>query len=159
MRQNDPHRAGIFKVIKPVQQKRVIRLTCRRQFPKLCKAGIGKKTLFGVVLLRVRRIHHHRVEIRRFIRGPIGVQRIAVSQMLMRTRHPVQHHVHARQVEGLVFKFLSKEMHGRFVVDVLLFVVSDAVPDLQQKGARPTRGVVNREPVFLILPQRHDAGN
>ena len=140
MRENNAHRARIFQMIKPMQEEGEVSLACRRKLLIRSKTGVSQKPINSIVLLRVRRIHNHGIEVSRFIRWPVSVKRVTITQMLKAPRHTVKHHVHSCQVVGLILQLLTKELHGMLIVDTVLFIILDEVSNLQKQRSRTTAG-------------------
>ena len=107
--------------------------------------------------MAIRRIHDNGIKVCRFVRRPVSVQCVAVTQVLIGARYAVQHHVHARQVVSLILQFLAKEMNGTLVVDAFGIIVIDA--DLQKQRSGPHGRVIHSKTVLRVLSGRNNTSN
>ena len=142
-----------------MQKESKISLAGWWEFLVRSKAGICQKTINGVILLRIGRIHHHSIEVCRFIRRPVCIQRVTVTQMLKTARHTVKHHVHACQIERLILYFLAKVLYGMRPIDAVLYIILDEVSYLQKERTRTTGRVINSESILRILTMGHDSSD
>lgn len=115
VRQDDRHHAVVFEVVQPVQQKREVGRALRRHAVVL-EAHVLAHRLARLPAVAERRIGHNRVELRlhpgvRLAQHvPVVSERVTVVDLELRVLHPVQQHVHARQVVGRDILFHAEDL-------------------------------------------------
>ena len=112
MRQDDGHDAVLLEVLETVQQEGKVGGGFGRQAVVL-EAHALTQRVGGLPAVAEWRVGYHRIEARHL--GPVRLahhvsfigQLVAVEDLELRLLHPVQQHVHARQVVGGDVLFLS----------------------------------------------------
>ena len=133
VRQDDRHHAFVLQVVKAVQQEREVGRRLWGQAVVL-EAHVLAHRLGRVPAVAERRIGDHGVEVR--LLGRVGLaqhvpvvgQRVAVVDFELRVLHPVQQHVHPREVVGGDVLFLP--------VDLADAVRPHALAHVEQQRAR-----------------------
>ena len=118
MREDDAHRSVFLEVVEAVEQEGVVRLGLRgkgavgAESRRVEEAGLGGP--FG----GVGRVHDHAVEVGLLLGRPVGVQRVAVVEVLMLQGDAVDHHVHLGKVVGRGVELLAPVVDGLLLVRV-----------------------------------------
>ncbi len=114
MRQDDGHHPVILQVVQAVQQEGEVGGALRRH-TVVFETRVVARLLLRVPAETEGRIGHHGIEGRLLCRiglaqpVPVVFQRVAVMDLELGVLHPVQQHVHARQVVGGDVGFLPHD--------------------------------------------------
>lgn len=120
---DDAHHTVFPEMIETMEQEGVVGLSLGGQLFVGRKAGIFQHTLRGGPACTIRRVHGHAMEGRRFVRRPVGIQRIAAAEVLVLVGDLMKQAVHPRQAVGASVLFLAEVVH--MVSDPLIQVVLD----------------------------------
>ena len=163
VRQDDRHHAVVLQVVQPVQQEGEVGRALGRHAVVL-EPHVLAHRLGRLPAIAERRVGDDRVELRLLRRVrlaqhvPVVGQRVAVVDLELRVLHPVQQHVHARQVVGGDVLFLPVDLADARAAPMRWRTFSSSEPEPQAKSN--TLSSRFRLPVFgswlssVTMPER-----